>query len=106
MVIPFDEYGTAIERQAGYTELSLHGIGLTELPESIGTLTQLRVLDLYQNRLTTLPETIASLTGLQKLSLRANEFTELPEAITALTGLQSLNLSISLFIFRLSFCLF
>lgn len=36
------------------TELDLSGMGLTELPETIGSLTQLQTLDLAGNELTEL----------------------------------------------------
>jgi len=68
-------------RQEGATELNLHGMRLTELPEAIASLTQLQTLDLSNNELTELPEAIASLTQLQSLNLWNNQLTELPEAI-------------------------
>lgn len=78
--------------QEGATELDLSGLGLTELPEEIASLTQLRSLYLSHNQLTELPEAIASLTQLQSLRLSDNQLTELPEAIASLTQLQELNL--------------
>jgi GTPase SAR1 family protein len=80
-------------RQKGATELDLVGMGLTELPEAIGSLTQLQELDLSHNQLTELPEAIGSLTQLQSLGLSGNRLTELPEAIGSLTQLQELDLS-------------
>ena len=65
---------------------------LRELPESIGRLTQLRVLSLFDDRLTALPESIGELTELQKLYLDGNRLTVLPESIGRLTQLQMLNL--------------
>jgi Leucine-rich repeat (LRR) protein len=41
-------------RQSGATELDLSSMRLTELPESLGQLTQL--LDLQSNKLTSLPD--------------------------------------------------
>ncbi|MBD1996457.1 leucine-rich repeat domain-containing protein [Leptolyngbya sp. FACHB-541] len=80
-------------RQEGATELDLSGMGLTELPEAIASLTLLRSLDLSNNQSMELPEAIASLTQLQSLNLFHNQLTELPEAIASLTQLQSLDLS-------------
>ncbi|HUT32757.1 MAG TPA: COR domain-containing protein [Planctomycetota bacterium] len=87
-------------RRSGQTQLDLSGdIGapqesrLTELPESIGQLTQLRELYLFHNRLTALPEAIGQLTQLQSLYLFNNQLTALPEAIGQLTQLQRLDVS-------------
>jgi internalin A len=74
------------------SELSLSGKDLTELPESIGNLTQLRTLDLSYNKLTELPEFIGNLTRLRTLSLGGNQLTELPGSIGNLTQLRTLSL--------------
>jgi len=73
------------------------GIGLFEcligaLPESIGKLKSLQILDLCSNALTTLPESIVKLKSLQVLSLINNKLNPLPESITKLKSLQSLYL--------------
>jgi len=60
----------ALRTQA--TGLDLSGSGdtrLTELPESLGQLTQLGKLDLSGNRLTVLPESLSRLTRLLSLDL-------------------------------------
>ncbi|MBW4527170.1 MAG: leucine-rich repeat domain-containing protein [Phormidium tanganyikae FI6-MK23] len=80
-------------RQEGATELDLGGMGLTEVPETIASLSQLQLLDLDNNQLTELPEAIASLSQLQLLSLTNNQLTELPKAIASLSQLQSLYLT-------------
>ena len=46
-------------RQEGATELNLSETGLTELPEAIASLMQLKKLYLSDNQLTELPEAIA-----------------------------------------------
>jgi internalin A len=66
---------------------------LTELPESLFQLTQLRSLNLANNKLTALPESLGQLTQLQSLNLSKNELAELPESLGQLTQLQSLDLS-------------
>lgn len=61
---------------------------ITELPESIGKLKQLRLLDLSHNQLTTLPESLAQLVELESLSLGDNRFTSLPEHLGKLRKLR------------------
>jgi hypothetical protein len=103
-------------RREGATTLNLSGMGLTEVPEAITSLTQLtwlnlsdnqRInsidaiasllqltkLNLKNNQLTSIPEEIASLTQLTKLNLHNNQLTDIPEAITSLTQLTVLDLS-------------
>ncbi len=80
-------------RRLGATELDLFDMGLTELPESIGQLTQLQLLHLSGNQLTAIPEIISRLTNLQSLDISDNNLTALPESIGQITGLQSLDIS-------------
>ncbi len=79
-------------RQSGAKELALHGMLLTELPESLGQLTQLQSLYLSNNQLTALPESLGQLTQLQSLDLSHNQLTALPESLGQLKQLQSLSL--------------
>ena len=86
-------------RQSGAKNLDLSGgydekkLKLTELPESLGQLTQLQTLNLSSNQLTTLPESLSQLTQLQSLNLSGNQLAALPESLGQLTQLQSLDLS-------------
>jgi len=73
--------------------LDLSGRQLTALPESLGQLTQLRAVDLSDNRLTVLPESMGQLAQLQSLDLSQNRLTALPESLSQLTQLWSLDLS-------------
>ena len=73
-------------------ELSFQLFGLTELPEALGQLTQLRSLNLAHNLLTTLPEWVGSLTQLQSLNLSYNRLTALPGSLGKLTNLWELDL--------------
>ena len=61
------------------TAINLSNNQLTELPESVGNLTQLTLLILDNNELNKLPESIFNLTQLTQLSLSNNQLTELPE---------------------------
>jgi Leucine-rich repeat (LRR) protein len=65
---------------------------LTFLSDSIGNLTNLQELDLYENQLTFLPDSIGNLHNLQKLNLQSNQLTFLPDSIGNLRNLQKLNL--------------
>ncbi|MFZ5912482.1 MAG: COR domain-containing protein [Chloroflexota bacterium] len=80
--------------KSGATELDLSNWEnkekLTELPESIGQLTQLQSLYLFENQLLTLPDSLGQLTQLQSLILTGNRLTTLPELLGRLTQLQSL----------------
>jgi len=74
--------------RSGAKELNLRGIDLTELPESLGQLTQLQSLDLSNNQLTELPEWLGQLTQLRILYFRDNRLTALPQWFGELTRLE------------------
>jgi internalin A len=78
--------------EAGAAWLDLSGLGLMDLPESIGKLTHLEILHATDNRLTTLPETISRLTSLVTLSLYRNKLKSLPASVGRLTKLRELHL--------------
>ena len=80
-------------RRSGAKELDLRRMEPTELPESLGQLTQLQALDLSENQLTALPESLGHLRQLQSLDLSGNQLTALPESLGQLTQLQDLDLS-------------
>lgn len=79
-------------RRSGAKELDLQVMYLTELPESLGQLTQLETLKLSANQLTALPESLGELTQLQTLNLSYNRLTALPEFMGQLTKLKTLYL--------------
>lgn len=79
-------------RRSGATQLDFRGMGLSELPESLGQLTQLQSLNLSGNQLTVLPESLGHLTKLEKLNLSSNQLTTLPMWLGQLTQLQLLEL--------------
>lgn len=72
--------------------LNLSYLRLTELPESIAQLSQLRALILKGNQLTMLPEFITRLARLLELSLSNNQLRTLPESIARLSKLRVLSL--------------
>jgi Leucine-rich repeat (LRR) protein/GTPase SAR1 family protein len=76
-----------------WDELSLDYLKLSKLPESLGQLTQLKRLSLYQNQLKELPESLCKLTQLMHLVLSGNQLKELPAWLCRLTQLRILNLS-------------
>jgi internalin A len=73
-------------------ELNLEGLNLSELPDSLGQLTQLQRLDVSRNRLTQLPDSLSSLVQLRELNLYINQFKTVPNPIARLASLQILNL--------------
>ena len=58
----------------GTTILRLDNFGLTELPDTIGQVTSLKILGLSDNRLTDLPPSLANLRNLEILILMYNSF--------------------------------
>ncbi|MEG4419184.1 COR domain-containing protein [Microcoleus sp. LAD1_D5] len=69
------------------------GNKLTEFPDVVLQLTNLKILDLSRNQITVIPEAIAQLSNLTQLDLRNNQITVIPEAITQLSNLTRLGLS-------------
>ena len=62
-------------------ELNLADNPLTNLPESLGQLSQLRRLDLSRDQLTSLPESLRHLVSLQELYLHGNRALGLPAEV-------------------------
>lgn len=60
--------------------LALNNCGLTQLPDSITSLTQLVELSLSGNKITKLPEEIGMLSELSRINLENNGMNELPES--------------------------
>ena len=72
-------------------QLDLQYNQLTSLPESLGQLVQLRTLALFNNRLATLPDSLGQLKELSYLSLSDNELTDLPPSLIQLEHLININ---------------
>jgi len=64
--------------------LDLSGLGLTELPQEISQLTQLKYLNLENNQLSIFPIIICNLRNLNGLYLEGNPIKDLPIEITNL----------------------
>ncbi|MEL6490518.1 MAG: COR domain-containing protein [Cyanobacteria bacterium J06621_3] len=81
----------------GATHLDLSQMDLTELPDSIGNLTQLKTLDVSFNKLTTLSKSLGKLSQLETLKLYGNQLTTLPQSLSPLANLKELWLGKGLF---------
>jgi internalin A len=77
-------------RQSEARDLDLKSLGLTELPASIGHLTQLQTLNIHDNRLMILPDAVGQLSEIQLLDIGFNQLTVLPEALCRLSKLRHL----------------
>jgi small GTP-binding protein len=73
-------------KQRNALELSLSGLRLTELPETLWQLTQLNNLDLSGNLLTSLSESLSRLTQLKSLNIARNQLNSLPMALLQLAA--------------------
>jgi len=80
----------AIDYCIGLTEVNLRLMGLKQLPNSIGKLSNLDMLFLDGNKLTSLPDTIGAIPSLRVLVLSNNSLQELPESIGNLSRLEVL----------------
>ncbi len=65
---------------------------LKQIPDTIGNLSELRILDLSYNWLCSLPQSIGNLSKLRMLNLGGNNLGSLPIELAQLTALEELNL--------------
>ncbi len=72
--------------------LDLSDNSLTQIPESIGLLKQLRVIDVARTRIKALPDSICELSNLEELRINGNRITALPESIGLLKQLRVINM--------------
>jgi hypothetical protein len=79
--------------EKGTTFLSFPNYGLTELPDCIGKLQKLNILNIESNLLIEIPESIGNLRNLTHFNLSKNLIEKLPESIRNLSeNLEELNL--------------
>ena len=71
-------------------ELGIYKKQVEKLPESIGKLKQLKILDLGYNKLVKLPKELRNLVGITRLNLMFNLFTEIPLMIRKMVTLKEL----------------
>lgn len=84
-----------VSSKKGTLELNLQNKLMDQvdwLPDSIGKLSSLILLDLSENRIVALPTTISNLASLTKLDLHSNRILELPDSIGDLFSLLHLDL--------------
>ena len=79
-------------REKRVSHLGLYEYNLTEVPDVIGELSGLQLLELNRNQLAQLPDCIGELSGLQSLYLNKNQLKQIPDSIGNLSGLQYLSL--------------
>ncbi|CAF1044044.1 unnamed protein product, partial [Didymodactylos carnosus] len=77
------------------SQLTLNDVSLTQLPDEIGSLTNLRLLEVRENLLKSLPESLTQLQRLESLDLGSNEIEQLPSGIGRLASLRELWLDIN-----------
>ena len=82
-------------------ELILDENRLTVLPDSIGSITKLKILSLGENRIIELPASIKNLINLEALYLGNNPIRKLPAEITTLPALTEFIIDGTLFEQRL-----
>ncbi len=72
--------------------LEVRSFGLSYIPSSVGMLQNLTEMDLYGNLLSDLPDEIGYLENLETLNLSGNRLTHLPNSIGCLKNLRKLSL--------------
>ncbi|CAF0852174.1 unnamed protein product [Didymodactylos carnosus] len=77
------------------SQLTLNDVSLTQLPDEIGSLINLRLLEVRENLLKVLPESLTQLQRLESLDLGSNEIEQLPNGIGRLISLRELWLDIN-----------
>lgn len=77
----------------GIEKIDLYGIHWTELPQTVGHLSDLKLLRIMESKIEALPDEIGQLTSLNKLDFSFNPLRKIPDAIGQLRQLKILRLS-------------
>ncbi|KAJ3439310.1 hypothetical protein M0812_15335 [Anaeramoeba flamelloides] len=85
--------GEAIKGLSRLTCLNFGGNELTELPEEMSQLVNLKELLLYENKFSYFPRVLTNLWNLEILDLNNNEIKEVPMQIAAMLSLKNLSLA-------------
>jgi len=67
--------------------------GISQIPDEIGSLKNLRILGLYGNKIAQLPASIGELTQLEVLYIDGNPINKLPETISKLKKLKMIGIA-------------
>jgi len=87
------EFPDAVLQLTNLKILNLSMNQITAIPEVIGQLSNLRGLYLGDNQITSIPEDVGQLSNLTQFDLSDNQITSIPEAIGKLLNLKQLDLS-------------
>ncbi|MEJ2251311.1 MAG: leucine-rich repeat domain-containing protein [Candidatus Lokiarchaeota archaeon] len=88
----FNKFPTGITELTNLRELKLVANEYKSLPDSLGNLKNLELLNLGFNRLTKLPNTFRNFENLRYLDISDNHFKSFPEVIFELKNLEILNI--------------
>ena len=86
------EFPDAVLQLTNLKILNLSWNQITSIPEAIGQLSNLKQLKLSGNQITSIPEALEQLSNLTRLDLHKNQITSIPEALTQLSNLTELSL--------------
>ncbi|PSB53575.1 hypothetical protein C7B67_02475 [filamentous cyanobacterium Phorm 6] len=90
---PLTQFPDSVLQLTNLKILFLANNQITEIPEAIGQLSNLTQLVLGDNQITKISEALAQLSNLTQLHLSDNQITKIPEALGKLSNLTQLNLS-------------
>ena len=83
----------ALKNPGSVYKLSLHNQGLSDLPENLRLLTNLKHLSLKGNNFTVFPIVVSDLSSLEYLCFAENKLVEIPSEISKLVNLEVIDLA-------------